>query len=237
MKYYFVSLAALILSSAANSQVTFGVQVGTQSSNSDFVISPQGIKPVSSTSSVMGFKIGGVASIPISKSFAFMPELNFVTKGVNYTDNYNPSNPSSTTYKRESNFRTSYLEIPLNFAYNSSAFFFGLGPVISLGVGGTATFRESNNGAAFMSEDFSIKFDGQSNSTATDDKIHLKGLEFGGNVFIGYKFTRSVFVQAMYNTSFTDIFPSETSYTTKYKSSYFGLTIGYLFGKVVKEKK
>ena len=237
MKYFFVSLTALVLSTAVKSQITFGVQVGVQSSNADYENRGTNEKTVASTSAVMGFKIGGVASIPISKQFAFMPELNFVTKGVDYTDTYNSSFPSSTTYKWENNFRTSYIEIPLNIAYNSSTFFGGLGPVISLGVGGTAIFKASNNGSVIKSYEGNIKFDGQSNETASDDKEHLKGLEFGGNIFVGYKFTKSIFVKAIYNTSFTDIYPSETDLVSKYKSNYFGFTVGYLFDRGTKKKK
>ena len=226
------------------SQVTFGVQGGIQSTTASYSFTQTGQPSSPSTSSVTGLKIGGIASIPLGKDFSFMPELSFVSKGVDYTNIYGYYSNGTWRYKEEEKFRMSYIEIPLSITYTKSKFFGGLGPVFSFGIGGSGSYTETwnilNSSGGYtaqvykQSDNIGIAFDGTSNVSATDNKYHFKSLEVGGNLFVGYKFTESLFAKLTYNTSFTDILPSEQGYTTKYSSSYVGLSVGYLFNTKTK---
>lgn len=234
------TILALVISTAAftsNAQVSFGVQGGAGLSS---VTSKFDGKEQEGKKSVFGFKIGAIASIPVSDQVSFMPELNFVRKGgqfkLNETENIGGGATITTVGNSETNL--SFVELPLNIAYNSaseegSGFFGGLGPVLSFGIGGQTesaltiktTFPGIPDQTISNTSKADIKFDGEKN--ATDGKDHFKGFEFGGNVFAGYKLSSGVFVKGYYNMGFSNLSPKDK---TSFKTSYFGISVGYLFG-------
>jgi hypothetical protein len=229
-------ILAILISLTGFSQARFGLlaggHLGTVSIEDDGKEEP-------GKKSNFGFRFGAIAQIPISDQFSFMPGLNYVSKGGKYELNEveNLGGGITMTTTGEQKITTSFIEVPLNFAYTGSSdqggFFAGLGPVISLGISGkfkgnqTITtvipgFPTQTSSADF---DADIKFDGKKD--ATDDKIHLKGLEFGGNIFAGYMMSNGLFVKALYNTGFANLSPEDK---TSFKTSYFGISIGFLFG-------
>ncbi len=229
--------ASLLISAAGYSQVEFGIQAGGNLGKT--IEENDGVKQ-EGNKFLFGFKFGGVAKISLSDQFSFMPELNYVSKGgkLDFTEVVKEGIITTTT-KAAGETRMSFIEVPLNLTYNTasedgSGFFGGLGPVISLGIGGktdgTATTTIEVTGfptqTASSTYKADIKFDGKKD--ATDDYAHLKGLEFGGNVFAGYKLSNGVFAKASYNMGFSNLSPEDK---TSFKTSYFGLTIGYFFGQ------
>jgi Outer membrane protein beta-barrel domain len=237
MKKLFVTSVALFSLFTAMAQVSVGLQAGghlaSMKSESDGTEQP-------GKKSLLGFKFGAVASIPVSDQVSFMPALNFVTKGGKFSENSVENVGLGTvTTTADQTVSMSFIEIPLNIAYTSpsedgSGFFGGLGPVLSLGVGGksegSATIKTVIPGFVdnTTTTDFSgkIKFDGKKND-GTDGNFHLKGFEFGGNVFAGYRLSNGVFAKASYNIGFSNLSPDDKSVV---KNSYFGITIGYFFG-------
>jgi len=218
------------------SQTQFGVQVSGLSASTK--IEEDGVS-YPGKKNLIGYKIGGIAKIGLTETFAFMPELNFISSGgkFSYSETQSIAGYYMTT-NNEISMKPTFLEIPLNFAYhkvlsNDNSFFVGLGPVLSLGMGGKYTVDNSSTtnipGSTSMSSSTSgnFKFDGKDNATATDDNFHLKALDFGGNVFVGYKLANGFFVKASYKIGFSNLMPDDNS---SYKVNYFGFGVGYFFG-------
>lgn len=228
MAILFVSVAVL----QAKSQASFGIQGGGLAGS---VRAEDNGKNFPGKKSVFGFKIGAVASVPISGGVSFMPELNYVSKGGKFSSSTTVDlgilGKVTTDSKQE--YTPSFVEVPLNIAYSTGAngFFGGLGPVVSLGIGGKATSDNtvttvvngtSNTSTSKTSS--TIKFDGKDN--AQDERVHLKSVELGGNVFAGYRMSNGFFAKASYNMGFSNLSPVANS---SFKTSYFGLSLGYFF--------
>src|SRR5215212_4143226 len=72
-----------------------------------------------------GFTAGLFTDCPLSSDFSFQPALNFVQKGFSTKDD---AFSDKVSYN--------YVEVPLNFVYNSKGFFIGAGPSMSFGLSG-----------------------------------------------------------------------------------------------------
>lgn len=181
-------------------------------------------------SSKMGFRVGVGTSFSIGDKLAFAPELNWVSKGMKLAA---AGVSGGFPYVVDGKITTNFLEIPLNLAYyfgdGGKGFFAGLGPVISLGMGGT-TEQTITYGGASQSSSSSVKFDGKKSAdlSAGDKDYHLKMMEFGGNIFAGYKISEDLGVKLQYNIGFSNLGPDDKQ---TYKTNYFGLTVGYLIMK------
>lgn len=225
--------AMILVSIVAISQVRVGVNAGGLLTGVKSKFDGQSAE---GEKSIFGFKIGGIAKVSISDQFSFMPEINFVSKGgkSSSTETITVPGVGTTTTKTEEKATLSFVEIPLNLAFTSGAeggFFGGLGPVISLGISGKDKFSESITSTipgfpgSSTNGETKIKFDGKKD--ATDDNFHLKGFEFGGNIFAGYQLSNGFFIKAMYHTGFSNLSPEDK---TSFKTNYFGIGIGFLFG-------
>ena len=182
--------------------------------------------------SFIGFKAGLFFDIPINKKISFTPGLNFIKKG------------ASTYYSRggndaavfTTNYQMNFIEFPLNFTYNiheNKGVVFGLGVVISYGIGGkfkqVDTFYDSTGVNISFSDtnNNSIKFDNNSTSNS-DGNIHFKSWEISGNIFFGYKFSSHYIIKAEYNKGFTNLFVDGGGEVNgSFKTSYFALNFCY----------
>ena len=233
MKKIILSLAMLNLFTICGmSQAQFGVHAGGLLTS---IHSKYDGKSGEGEKSIFGFKIGGIAKVSLADQFCFMPELNIVSKGgkSSTSETINTGNGTLTS-ESEDKVNMIFIEIPLNFAYSSGkegGFFGGLGPVISLGISGKDDYTETLTSTvpgipnSSQSDKVDIKFDGK--KEATDDKIHLKGLEFGGNIFAGYQLSNGLFIKALYHVGFSNLSPEDK---TSVKTNYFGIGVGFLFG-------
>jgi hypothetical protein len=230
MKKGILVLAAAFGSYFVQAQVSFGGQAGVLSSSAKQTYDG---KEEGDKKSIIGFRIGAFAEMPISGGIFFNPALNFVSKGGKYSSS---TTANGITNKSESSETTSYLEIPLNFTYKLDAenggVFFGAGPVLGFGIGGKAKFSSSTTGNVLgnpinqsSSGSVKVKFDGKKN--ATDSDAHLKALEFGANIFVGYEMSNGIRAQLSFNPNFSNLSPEDK---TSYKNTTIGLTIGYKFG-------
>jgi hypothetical protein len=212
--------------SAANAQTTFGVHANgiMASGTQEFGDEKSDIK------SLMSWKIGGVATIGLSENFQFMPQLNILSKGGKQEESYKEDMGGGMMLeeKEEVKYKLTYVEIPLNFVYNSGSFFIGAGPSISLGMSGKADYKYTvtfDGETESESDSYDIKFDGDKD--ADDEAAHLKMFEFGANVFAGYKLSNGIFISAQYNHGLSNISPYEE---TTWKNKYVGIGVGYFFG-------
>ena len=242
----FITLV-LMVTTTANAQIRLGLSVGflvANASTKEPAIDYGGEGPVNDKV-LSTFKFGILSEIPLAKSIVFMPEVNYVNKGVRqtYSNTIDFRQGETQTINGDITIKMNYLEMPFNIAYkattSSGIFFAGAGPVLSLGLSGkvksnykttyTGGFSNSNSDTSFQSN---IKFDGKKNEDITDPNdydAHFKRLEIGVNLFAGYVMGKGFFVKAMYNLAFSNINP-QTDFS--YKSSYFGIGVGFLFGDV-----
>lgn len=185
------------------------------------------------------FKIGLTASIPVGSMFAFMPQLNYVSGGAKLKgeETFEDEEEGETvTGKITGTFKPSYLELPLNFTYsksltNGGRFFAGVGPSISMGLGGKYKMEIKVDSEEFpfgMDVESDIKFDGKKEGdlSDTDEDIHFKRFQFGANALVGYQLANGLFAQATVNHGFSNLSPDEGG---TIKACHFGIGIGYFF--------
>jgi len=157
----------------------------------------------------VGVTVGVIASLPISRSIAFMPSLNFTQKGGSL------SGFTDSADQIKIHYTFNYLELPLNFVYNipvkGGEIFVGAGPNIGWALGG----KEKANGE---SSDLSF-------GSGTDNQF--KALEFGANVLAGFKWNTGLFVTANYNPGLTDISNIESA-DVDFHNHGFGIRIGIM---------
>ena len=200
MRKFIFTIVSFITLSAGYAQTSFGI-------HGDAIFAKEKIKAGGITitgDDRSSWKAGLISNVPITHQFAFMPQLNILSKGTRL--NFQGSKGES---------KLTYLELPLNFVYTSNGFFAGLGPVLSYGLSG----KEESDGVTT-----DVKFDGEANPT--DDNSHYKAFEFGGDVLAGYKLQNGLFFNAFYNWGFSSIYPSSEATV---KNQYFGFGIGYFF--------
>ena len=213
-----LTVAAIATTSFAQS---FGVQVGGNLASQSYKYDNSGGITIS-TKSKFGLILGVVAEMPITEAINFRPELNYIQKGSKFTSG---TDELTTTLN--------YLELPLNFVYNAEAgsgnAFFGLGPVIGLGLSGTEKSKSSGSESTTK-----VKFDGKDNSTSTDDFSHLKSIDFGLNLIAGYKFENGVFANVGYAFGLSNISPDNGG---SLKNSGLSIKVGYFFTQADKKSK
>ena len=166
----------------------------------------------------MSWKFGLTAQIPVSEQFVFMPQLNLLSKGGKIDRTIEGVEVSGDV-------KNTYLELPLNFVYNTGSFFIGAGPSISYGLSGEGDVVVEYLGTR-DSQSFDVKFDGKKNADEDEPVLHYKALEFGANFIAGYKLSNGIFINAQYNLGLNNIHPDDGNES---KNKYFGIGIGYYF--------
>ncbi len=225
MKKMMMSLAVLALTAGVvNAQKSskggfnLGVQAGILSTGASF--DNDGAERSPATRKV-GFKVGVNTTVKLSPVLDFVPEINYTNKKMKVSE------PQGSLISLDIN--TNFLEIPLNIVFNADkgikGLSVGIGPVFSLGLGGSysETYVEYL-GATTLTKTGDVKFDGKKASVANDNNVHLKSLDIGFTAFVGYKINKDFNVKWITNTGFTNLTP-ETVGT--YKPNYVGLTVGY----------
>lgn len=212
----------VLVAISASAQIKFGVhggviasQVAIKDTNS-FIMAVLGDKKYQ-----VGFKAGAFVEVPVTEKIYFNPAINFVRKGGNFKSKFFDKNIETRYY-------TNYIELPLNIslkASNAGGMYGGVGPSVGLGLSGKE-IREVrlDNGTEEPKINNTIKFDGKTWMEAGFKDSHLKALELGMNVFIGYELQNGIRAQLNYRKNFSNLSPIPE--TTSYKNSYLGLTIG-----------
>ncbi|MFT3908563.1 MAG: porin family protein [Ferruginibacter sp.] len=219
------------LSMASYAQFSFGPQVGVNfgfgHEKDDYFnsLTSQGV--LVSDLARIGFTGGLVADIGFGK-ISFRPEINYVQKG-SKTD----FGVGNDVYRK---WNLNYVEIPLNVVYNLKIprlgkVFFGLGPAVSMGIGGKIKEKDVNGERSYK-----VKFDGEKNPT--DYKLHLKGLDIGANVLAGIQLKMGFFGRIGFTYDFVNLFPNKTYVDGNGNVNDFGynniglnLCVGYMIGK------
>jgi hypothetical protein len=230
MKKVTLIAAAICAAMGVHAQVSFGIQAGVNFATTQVEIyntSASATRELD-TKSRTGFAGGFLADVPISTTFSFMPELNFVQKGYEYES-------TSGAIVSKAKDKLNFIEIPLNIVYKAEVgmghVFVGLGPSVGFGISGKNERSLSGAGNGFdFNEKRDVKFDGDEN--ASDNKLHLKTLDLGGNAVGGYMLSNGLFLKVGYTYGFSNLSPDFASPRDdeKYNTRGFSVKLGYMFG-------
>lgn len=185
-------------------QTTFGVKGGINPSIWNVKV---GDTKEDDYKSRIGFHFGGVVDFSISDNFSIQPQLLFVNKG-----------SKEKHGDHDDKILVNAIDIPVNFLYKTNVgkgkFFVGGGP--NLGFNLSAKIKGEHDGEV---EEEKIEIGSEAGQ--------LKGFDFGLNALAGYQFGNGLFVSANFTPGIANL--SNTNNTTS-RSSYFGLSAGFMFG-------
>lgn len=201
-----LALAIILISTSAFAQVNFGLRSGVAATT----LSDKG--DLYNDNNVTFSYTGGVfATIPVIKSFAIQPELNYVRKGRS-----NETTELNTT--TETDFMLHYLEVPVLFQYRNKQLLNKSGSEFYLNAGPYAAFVLSTQ--TRLSNDES-----ESTLVPVEDS---KNTDWGVTMGIGFQtpvFKKDICFDLRYDMGLSEIEQQPTEYRTKALS----LTVGIAF--------
>ena len=193
----------------------FGVNGGFTFAN---MIYKEGKEKENSTSK-LGLSLGFITDIPIGSNFSFQPGVNFVEKGAELKE-------TEGTFTFQASSRMYYIETPFNVIYKihlkKDHLFFGAGPSAAYAFKGKTKYKYSN-GTETESGEERIKI-------GNKDDDELKPFELALNIIGGYEFSNGLQLAANYNRSLNNLLPGDNE-NSSLRNSYFGIKIGYMFGR------
>jgi hypothetical protein len=211
-KVLLLALATTALSLASKAQddakTTFGVRAGVNFTNVTGDDLENKMKA--------GFNIGVNAEIPVASEFYLQPGLLFSTKGAKADEG-------------DGKLNLSYLEVPINFLYKPTLgdgkLILGFGPYVGFGIGGKFKDGDAEVDVKFKND---VKASDQS---LTDPKIFMKGLDFGGNLLVGYELSSKLSFQLNAQLGMSNLNPKFEGEKPddKAKNTGFGISVGYRF--------
>lgn len=198
----------LFTSTALQAQLSYGITAGASFANQK--ISSHDVK--ASLETKTGFTAGAVLLVPLNKHFSLQPQLNFVQKGCKLEN-------TDLQQTRTIN----YLELPVNFLFNTGGFFMGLGPSFAWGLSGSDNIQFE--GGSFQDAKSSIHF-----GTGEYD---INRFDFGINFTAGYIIKSHFLIAA----NFTDGLSKVTNTGGTITNKYFAIKVGYLISSGKKTGK
>jgi hypothetical protein len=156
-------------------------------------------------------------------TIGFHAGVNFSTKGAKET-----FESFTTTYN------LNYLELPIHLVYKpqlgSGKLIVGFGPYLGYGLMGKVKPEEgSDKDIKFKQGDLS---DAEIMDMATGEKLYLKGLDAGADIFFGYEFAFKLSVQFNAQLGLLSMYPSyngDDQDESIMKNTGFGVSLGYRF--------
>lgn len=210
-----LATTALALSSKAQDKTTFGVRAGVNFTNMNGEENNHDLDNKIKT----GFNIGVNAEIPVAQDFYLQPGLLFSTKGAKNKE----EGDAKTKVK------LSYLEVPINLLYKPTLgdgkLLLGFGPYIGIGISGKEEWGKDYQNS------YDVKFKNDVKDSDPDDKRYVKGLDFGGNLLVGYELSSKISAQLNAQLGMSNLVPKENGKKSddKIKNTGFGISIGYRF--------
>ncbi|MDR0438231.1 MAG: PorT family protein [Bacteroidales bacterium] len=166
------------------------------------------------------------ADVPFSLVFSFRTGIGLVQKW-SEVDHITPIDTTSVFYKM------SYLEMPLFLVARGETdffgnFYFGVGPTLSLGVGGQVNIFKNLGGSPYEDSP-KINWNGKPAPPEHHGFNHFKRFDFGIGAILAYQLPRSgITFTASYNKGLRDISPNPD---VTFRTSYVGLSIGFFMNK------
>lgn len=213
-------------------QAKFGVKVGVNSTSAGihYDDSEEEKEERDALKSKLGLMVGLAAEFGFSDALSLQTGLNLTNKG--YKFKYEESGESA-----EMKTSVSYLEIPLNLAYNFSGFQVHAGPYVGAGLFGKNKY-EYNFGGETESGDGKYKFKNTVSESDLDnlgdDEDYLRRLDYGLNLGVGYRMGPAL-LTATYSWGIANTMPtykgSNSDDDSKITNKGVGLAVTFFFNK------
>lgn len=170
----------------------------------------------------IGVATGMQLEVPLGKKnkYSFQPDMHYIQKGAAEV----PTTPSLNRVYTA----LRYAELNANLVKNwntkkGGALYLGGGPYIGLPL--PSKYVTHSAGAPKVETDISF-----GNAVAND----LKGVDYGGDVVVGFRLSNGIFVQANYIQGARNLVPDDklalpASKNDKIKNIAFAIRVGYLF--------
>jgi len=165
------------------------------------------------------FHVGVVAEISISDKFSVQPELLYSSQGATSEDSYTED---GINIMEEGTVKLDYINLPIMAKfYVGEGISLEAGPQIGFLMNSEIEMKLTASGAG-VSESISL---------TEDLKDHIKGIDFGLNLGVGYKMENGLNFGARYNLGLSDanddpeFFESDSSF----KNSVIQVSVGYFF--------
>ena len=224
MKKTILVFAGFILSAAAFSQVSLGVQgIGNLSNAS--IKTEDMLNPSKKASALPG--AGLVAQFDLGKNVAIRTGVNYLQHGFKLKGSFDEDfgeDVSSVIFNTKTNLN--YVQVPVNILYKVPSrlfdFYIGGGPYVSYGVSGKIKITSTIN---YENGDKEIETEEQKAFTKEGgDEAGLKRSDIGVGAIAGFKFTNGLFANVGYQLNLSN---SSGDSEGKYKNRGLQLTIGY----------
>jgi len=204
MKKTFVMFTAFAINCATvkAQNVSFGIKAGIQQNNFGVKSTSNGEWSRQEFSGV-GFHVGGIADVSLSKQFSVQPQLLFNSKGASLSS--------------QSKLNIYALDVPVNFLYKSGGFFAGIGPNFSYGLSAKSKTEGEDSQDMYKKETIE----------GGDEASTLKRFELGANATLGFKFNNGIFISANYMQGLSNISNMNVD-NQKYHTRLVGLSVGYM---------
>ncbi|MFA6247548.1 MAG: porin family protein [Mucilaginibacter sp.] len=164
-----------------------------------------------STGSVTTFAAGVFADFKVGTAVSIQPALNYTGKG---------GNVSLIDFDTQADFKTYYLQLPVNVVYHIPAVignvYFGAGPYVGLGLSGKVKGKDDQGNS--VSED--ITFGSESGE--------FKKTDFGLNGIAGVEFKGGLILGINYDLGLSNI-SNDTADNESLKNRVFGVSVGFKF--------
>ncbi|MGH2554046.1 MAG: outer membrane beta-barrel protein [Chitinophagaceae bacterium] len=177
----------------------------------------------------IGLTGGMQLEMPLGKKnkFSFQPDLHYIQKGASIIPT-SPINNKMYVALRYAELAPNFVR---NFKAGKGAFYLGGGPYMAFPL--PSKFVSHSAGTPSVLTDVSF-----GNAVANN----YRGVDFGGNVVMGFRMGNGLFVSANYIQGARNLVPEEVSklpasVDDKIKNIAFALRVGYLFSNTQKEKK
>lgn len=185
---------AMLLSSVAMAQVSYGIKAGVNLTKTNFDEFPADYKQTN----YLSYYITGYAEMGLGSNFALQPGVSLQGKG----DKYTKDGETAATWDVMS------IEIPVNLMYyiptgEAGSVFLGAGPYVGFNIAGKSkveTIGAPHFGTA-----------GEKDMTFTGDDRMQNLIDAGANFLLGYKLKNGLIINTEYGLGIADLHPRENN--------------------------
>lgn len=205
MKNYKLTIITIVAFAcfASAQEVRLGVKAGLNLAN----LSTE-TEQIGDYNTRTGLLFGIMAEMPISKKFAFQPELLFSAQGAKNEINIEE-------YKYKGTQKLNYLNIPLLFKYFiSEGFTIQAGPQVGFLMLAKNDYEDNYLGVGYAQQEENIS-----------DYMNI--VDFGLNFGLGYQLQNGLYIDARYNLGLTNLRNNNDGLDTKQYNRVIQFSIGY----------
>lgn len=213
MKLFTLSIATLLFSLIASSQVQFGIFAGVQANSANYKVADE----KQNTSFKPGMQLGANFKVPIEGNLSFAPAIFYSMKGYKVKFNRFMYPPDADAIDNKTTFHNVEIAFPLQFDFNTqpSHWFFRLGPSLDFQLFGREEFNTNNSGKIKRKIPFGY------------DKYG----HFSANLLVhtGYEMANGFYISGQYTHGIANI--SNADEGPKIKHRAFGISVGKFIRK------